>query len=130
MTQEFKNSIIKCYNAVQNRVNEINDFVKLLKHFNGGNLQPIYTTCPVYTACGPRRELIGNVGMQFDFALTTNVGILVFTLFANNGNKDLELWESVEFHPTEQSGCLCLLTIVDGDIECNCDYEDGYIPIN
>lgn len=124
MTQEFKNTIIKCYNAVQNRVHEINDFVKLLKHFNGGNLQPAYATC------GPRRELIGNVGMQFDFAIKTNVGILVFTLFANDGDKDLELWESVEFHPTEQSGCLCLLTIVGNDIECNCDYEDGYIPIS
>lgn len=124
MTQEFKNTIIKCYNAVQNRVHEINDFVKLLKHFNGSNLQPTYTTC------GPRRELIGNVGMQFDFAFKTNVGILVFTLVANDGDKDLELWESVEFHPTEQSGCLCLLTIVGNDIECNCDYEDGYIPIS
>lgn len=130
MTQEFKNAIMNCYNAVQNRVHEINDFVKLLKHFNGSNLQPTYATCPVHTPCGPRRELIGNVGMQFDFALTTNVGILVFTLFANDGDKDLELWESVEFHPTEQSGCLCLLTIVGNDIECNCDYEDGYIPIS
>lgn len=122
MTQEFKNSVISCYNAVQNKVNEINDFVKLLKYFNGDNLQPVYATC--------RRELIGNVGMQFEFAIKTNVGILVFTLFANDGDKDLELWESVEFHPTEQSGCLCLLTIVGTDIECNCDYEDGYIPIS
>lgn len=130
MTQEFKNSVISCYNAVNDKVNEINDFVKLLKYFDGSNLQPTYTTCHVYTVCGLRRGLIGNVGMQFDFAIKTNVGILVFTLFANDGDKNLELWESVEFHPTEQSGCLCLLTIVGDDIECNGDYEDGYIPIS
>lgn len=105
MTQEDKKLLFNCYNAVKNKVNEINDFVKLLKYFNGSNLQPVYVTY------GPRRELIGNVGMQFNFAIKTNVGILVFTLFANDGDKDLELWDKTEFYPTEQSERSCLLRV-------------------
>jgi hypothetical protein len=123
MTDKIKNTLLDCYKAINNKVQTINDFEQLFKYFDGFNLAPYYTTC--------HNELIGNVGLQFDFKVVTNVGIMKCTLFADNGNKDLELWDCFEYHPTEQSGCLGLFTVYYdmSDMDFEIDYHNGYVPI-
>jgi len=125
MTDKIKNTLLDCYKAIHQKVLSINDFEELYKYFNGFDIQPYYTTC------GENRELLGNVGLQFDFKVKTSVGIMKCTLFADNGNKDLELWDCFEYHPTEQSGCLGLFIVYYdmSDMDFEIDYHNGYVPI-
>ena len=123
MNNKIKNTLLDCYKALNNKVRTINDFEKLFKYFDGFNLLPTYTTI--------KGALVGNVGLQFDFKVQTSVGIMKCTLFTTDNNKNLGLWESFEFHPTEQSGCLGLFTVnYDiSDMDFEIDYHNGYVPI-
>ena len=125
MTNNIKKTLLDCYKAINNKVETINDFEMLFKYFDGFNLLPSYTTI------GEKRELLGSVGLQFDFKVSTSVGIMKCTLFADDGNKDLELWDSFEYHPTEQSGCLGLFSVYCdySDMDFEIDYHNGYVPI-
>lgn len=123
MTNNIKKTLLDCYKAINNKVRTINNFEKLFKYFDGFNLLPTYTTI--------KGELIGKVGLQFDFKVQTSVGIMKCTLFNNDGDKDLELWDSFEYHPTEQSGCLGLFMVCCdmSDMVFEIDYHNGYVPI-
>lgn len=124
MNNKIKNTLLDCYKALNNKVRTINDFEKLFKYFDGFNLAPYYHTTN-------HNELFGNVGLQFDFKVQTSVGIMICTLFTDNGIKDLELWDSFEYHPTKQSGCLGLFIVNHdmNDMNFEIDYHNGYIPI-